>query len=441
MAKRILIADDEPEVRKLLELVLRNNNYEVTSAVNGDQLIRMAQEHVPDLIIVDLMMPQMDGYEAIRQMRNDTRIAHLPMIILTAKSTPGDVVSGFETGADDYITKPFNMAELLARISGHLRRAAQRPVLSPLTGMPGNILLTEEINHRLRAEGLFALLYVDIDNFKAFNDTYGPARGDRAIKQVAEIITEVTREHGSGNDFVGHIGGDDFSVLTTPDFIDPIAREIITRFDVRVRTLYDASDLARGFIEGIDRQGVPRRFPITSISIGAVTNQHRSFASYEDISRVAAEMKRFAKQQPGSTYAIDARAEDGLDIGHERRDQHALVVLVIGNDDALRAVTMKTLSTAGYRPLEAPGLPEMHALLAQEHEIAAVLIDLRLEGTLREMLEVLHSTERPTPIGAIITRERDRVLADQLDLTQRLMAPFNPQQLTDLVVRLVQGEA
>lgn len=125
MTKRILIADDEPAVRQLLELVLRSQGYDVFVTQNGDQLVRTAQEWIPDLVIVDLMMPQMDGYEAIRQLRNDTRTAHVPMLILTARSTAEDVVTGFDTGADDYVTKPFNIPELLARIRAHLRRAAQ----------------------------------------------------------------------------------------------------------------------------------------------------------------------------------------------------------------------------------------------------------------------------------------------------------------------------
>src|SRR5205085_6802701 len=196
MTKRILIADDEQAVRQLLDLVLRSQGYEVLTAQNGDQAVRMAQERVPDLVLMDLMMPHLDGYEAIRQLRNDTRTAHLPMLILTAKSTPDDVVTGFETGADDYITKPFNIPELLARIKGHLRRASQRPVRNPLTDLAGNTLLTEELKYRLKQAEPFAYLYADLDNFKAFNDTYGPARGDRVITLMADVLTEVVRLHG-----------------------------------------------------------------------------------------------------------------------------------------------------------------------------------------------------------------------------------------------------
>src|SRR5215216_2210659 len=299
MTKRILIADDEHAVRQLLEVVLASQGYDVLIAQNGDQLVRMAQERVPDLVLVDLMMPHLDGYEAIRQLRNDTRTGHLPMLILTAKSTPDDVVIGFETGADDYITKPFNIPELLARIKGHLRRASQPPVRNPLTGLAGNTLLTEELKYRLNHPDPFAYLYADLDNFKAFNDTYGPARGDRVIKLLADVLTEVLRTHGNSGDFIGHVGGDDFAILTTPDKLDILCQTILQIFDQRVRQLYDPDDLERGYLQGSDRQGVPRRFPIISISIGVATNRHRSFADYEELSRVAAEMKQFAKQEPG----------------------------------------------------------------------------------------------------------------------------------------------
>src|SRR5262245_57798108 len=309
MTTRILIADDEQAVRQLLEVVLTSQGYEVLSAHNGDQVVRMAQERVPDLVLVDLMMPHLDGYEAIRQLRNDTRTAHLPMIILTTKSAPDDVVTGFETGADDYITKPFNIPELLARIKGHLRRAAQQPVRNPLTGLAGNVLLAEELKYQLSRPDPFAYLYVDLDNFKAFNDTYGPARGDRVIKLLAEVLLESAASHGTGDDFVGHIGGDDFAIITSPDVLDTLCAHIISTFDQQVRLLYDPEDLARGYLQGIDRQGVPRRFPLISLSIGVATNRNRTFADYEELSRVAAEMKQFSKQDPGSSYAIDVRGE------------------------------------------------------------------------------------------------------------------------------------
>jgi GGDEF domain-containing protein len=246
----------------------------------------------------------MDGYEALRQLRNDTRTAHIPAILLTARTNAADVVSGFDSGADDYVTKPFNTNELLARIHNQLRRANRRPVRSPLTGLAGNILITEELRFRLRHEAHFALLYADLNNFKAFNDTYGFARGDRVIRLAANVIVAAVKDAGE-RDFVGHIGGDDFAIITTPPRITQICQTVLTAFGEQVRALYDAADLAQGYLAGPDRHGTYRRYPITNLAIGGVTNQREQFADPEALGRRAAEMKQIAKSLPSGSYVID----------------------------------------------------------------------------------------------------------------------------------------
>jgi diguanylate cyclase (GGDEF)-like protein len=435
MTKRILIADDEPTVRQLLELVLGGQGYEIMLAANGDQLVRMAQERIPDLVLVDLMMPQLDGYEAIRQLRNDTRTAHLPMLILTAKSTPDDVVVGVETGADDYITKPFNIPELLARIKGHRRRAAQQPVRNPLTGLAGNVLLTEELKYRLKRPDHFAYLYVDLDNFKAFNDTYGPARGDRVIKLVADVLTEAVRAYGTGTDFIGHIGGDDFAVLTSPDVLDNLCRHIIDIFDQRVRALYDPADLERGYLQGTDRQGVPRRFPIISISIGVATNRQRTFVDHEELSRVAAEMKQFAKQEPGSFFAVDVRGMRDHEIPAERRGSRLPIVLLVTQDTALRKFLRTALKNQGYRTMEAPGVLEAHALLAYEPDLALIVVDARLGDPLWEMVDTLHVELPEVPVIVISTQPQDEEVGVAHGARAFILQPFQEQQFLSCVAQ------
>jgi diguanylate cyclase (GGDEF)-like protein len=435
MTKRILIADDEPNVRQLLELVLRGQGYEVTLATNGAQLVRMAQERVPDLVLVDLMMPQLDGYEAIRQLRNDTRTAHLPMLILTAKSALDDVVIGFETGADDYITKPFNIPELLARIKGQLRRADQPPVRNPLTGLAGNTLLTEELKYRLKLGEPFAYLYADLDNFKAFNDTYGPARGDRVITLMADVLTEVMRNHGGSGDFIGHVGGDDFAILTTPDLLDTLCQNILNIFDQRVRQLYDPEDLERGYLQGSDRQGVPRRFPIISISIGVATNRHRTFADYEELSRVAAEMKQFAKQEPGSFYAVDVRGLRDQQVPEDRRGSKLTTVLVVTQESELRKFLRTALKDAGYRALEAPGVLEANALLAYEPDLSLIIADTRLGDQLWEMADTLIAEMPAVPLVAVSVQPRDEAAGRAHNVRAFLRQPFQEQQFLAFVAQ------
>jgi diguanylate cyclase (GGDEF)-like protein len=235
--ERILVADDDPALCLLLRETLQEAGYEVLIASDGDELVRIAQDHPPDLLLIDLMMPLMDGFEAIRQLRNDTRTSHLPMIILTARSASSEVVVGFDTGADDYIVKPYDIDVLLARIRSHLRRAAKLPVRNPLTGLPGNVLLIAELERQLTQQTPFSLIYIDLDNFKAFNDAYGFARGDRAIHMLAGVLAEVAPRE----DFLAHIGGDDFAIIHYGSKPEELCQRIIAAFDARVRELSASS--------------------------------------------------------------------------------------------------------------------------------------------------------------------------------------------------------
>jgi DNA-binding response OmpR family regulator len=373
---RVLIADDDPAIRQLLEDLLQEDGYTVISTSNGHELVQIAQQHIPDLILVDLMMPQMDGYEAIRQLRNDTRTAHIPMLILTAQIHTRHVVVGFESGADDYITKPFDTAILLARIQSQLRRAAQRPVHNPLTGLPGNGLLLEEMRYRLERAAPLALLYVDLDNFKVFNDSYGFARGDEAIMLVAHLVQHAVAIHNAPDVFVGHIGGDDFAILTAPSVVDGICQTLIASFDRAVGQLYHPDDLQRGFLSGLDRHGMLRRFSLLSISIGVVTTERRSFGSASELARVAAEMKYYAKTQPGSSYAVNRRMAPpprSTSVTTRRR-----VVLVVSDDASLRIVLRTALGDAGYTVHEAVDLATRPCDIEDGATLVALLADARI---------------------------------------------------------------
>ncbi len=439
MTTRILVADDDPLIRQLLVDILREHGYVVFTAYDGDHLVRTAQEHVPDLILVDVMMPGVDGYEAIRQLRNDTRTSHVPMLILTARATPNDVVSGFEFGADDYITKPFNTPELLARIRGHLRRAAQLPVRSPLTGLPGNVLITEEVKYRLRRGALFAFMYIDLDNFKSFNDTYGPARGDRVIRLLAEVMVDVVRQHGVGDDFVGHIGGDDFVIVTTPDAVDALCTSLMSTFDQRIHSLYDPDDLKRGYLQGVDRQGIPRRFPIISLSIGVATSENRAPTNYEEISRIAADMKTYAKQQPGSSYAVDIRTADPETVPDDRRGKRLPTVLLISADSELVTMLRDLLEEQGYRVLEAPGLLAAHALLAHTSDVHVIVADARLGDSLWELAAVLQANSPIVQLIVLSTRPEDREVSLLHGASGYVQQPFHAQDFLDAIAQSLQS--
>jgi diguanylate cyclase (GGDEF)-like protein len=308
MGESVLVVDDDPDVARFVEVNLRSAGYDVTVASNGEEGLSRAIELRPDLVLLDVMMPKLDGFEVAQRLRRDPRTSSSSIIMLTAKALSSDKVLGLSSGADDYIIKPFDPVELLARVKGTLRRAREMRALSPLTGLPGNIRVQEEIRRRVSEEQAFALLYADLDHFKAYNDNYGFVRGDRAIQALARLVTETVHEVAGPAGFVGHVGGDDFVILVEPDQADMLAKSLCQRFDELAPSLYDAADAERGSIEVRDRQGNPKSFPILTISVGVATTLSRRFSHYGEAVAVATEMKQFAKRDPTSSFAVDRRA-------------------------------------------------------------------------------------------------------------------------------------
>src|SRR5213593_5010433 len=231
MAESVLVVDDDPDVARFVEVNLRSAGYEVTVASNGEEGLTKAVELRPDLVLLDVMMPKLDGFEVAQRLRRDPRTSSSSIIMLTAKALSSDKVLGLSSGADDYIIKPFDPVELLARVKGTLRRAREMRALSPLTGLPGNIRIQEEIRRLVGEDQPFAVLYCDLDYFKAYNDNYGFVRGDRAIQTLARLVTETVHEMVGPAGFVGHVGGDDFIMITPAEVAEKAAEELCTRCD------------------------------------------------------------------------------------------------------------------------------------------------------------------------------------------------------------------
>lgn len=307
--KHILVVDDDRNLRKIIATNLEIAGYRVSSVENGSAALDALDELQPDLVLLDIMMPGKDGYQTAREIRRHPVNANVPIIMLTAKSEIEDTVIGFEAGADDYLTKPFGPQELLARVRAKIRRIEVDATLSPLTRLPGNLAIEGELRRRIAGSEPYAVLYEDMDNFKAFNDVYGFTHGDEAIQLVASTNVDVVRRRGTVRDFVGHIGGDDFIVVTLPERSEEIAREIIASFDRDIRKLYTPQDLRQGYLETRDRRGTLNRFPIVSLSIAIITSEQRPLENYAQIGEAAAELKRYAKSIGGSVYVKDKRRQ------------------------------------------------------------------------------------------------------------------------------------
>lgn len=305
--KKILVIDDTEFMVKLITDILKAADYDVVSASSGMEGLLKVRSEKPDLVILDVVMPGMDGFEVCKILRDDESNNLMPIIMLTAQDDEDNKLTGLELGADDYIIKPFNPRELLSRVKNTLRRIDRNRWANPLTGLHGNIEIQGEINSRIARNELFAVMYIDLDNFKAYNDVYGFASGDRAIILTADILQDNIKLFGGNKDFVGHIGGDDFIIICDVQSVDTIGKGIIADFDKKIIDLYNKQDIQRGYIITIDRIGNHIQFPIMSISIAVVTNEKRFLFSALQVSEIAAEVKKKAKSISGSVYMRDKR--------------------------------------------------------------------------------------------------------------------------------------
>lgn len=307
--KKILVVDDSVSFQETIKDILTLADFDVVTAVNGRQGLEMVYKENPDLVILDCTMPEMDGYEVVNAMRSDPILFNKPVIMLTGRDSEYDEIKGLALGIDDYIVKPFNPTLLIARITATLERKIQSINANPLTLLCGNIIIKAETEKRMASENPFAMLYIDLTNFKSFNDRYGFHRGDEIIKNTANILIRCVKEYGQKGDFIGHIGGDDFIVLTTPELYQPIAENIIKQFDETIKSYYDREDVEKGYIEAHDRNNNMQRFPMMTISIAVINTSHTNIIHYGQLSEIAAELKKLAKQQKGSAFVVDRRKQ------------------------------------------------------------------------------------------------------------------------------------
>ena len=311
MKQKILIADDEVSVQRVLARVLGSQSYELLRVSNGRDALDVALAQSPDIILLDINMPEKNGWDVLRELRGNSQTRMIPVIMVTGFGAVSDEVGGLEMGADDYITKPFATAELKARVAAALRRNRLALAANPLTRLPGSPMIEDEVNRRIREGTPFAFLYADINHFKSYNDAYGYARGDRVIRETADMLLESLRLEGGGG-FVGHIGGDDFVIITAPTQAPHLAQRVVSQFDQRTPGFYDSSDRRRGCIQVENRAGRRQRFPLITLSIGIVTTQLRMLDHYGKVVKIASEMKAYCKSIPDhqrSRFSFDRRRD------------------------------------------------------------------------------------------------------------------------------------
>jgi len=308
---RILIADDEPHIRQILRFTLERAGYTVFVAADGEEALARAVELKPNLVLLDVMMPKVDGYEVCRKMRQDFSLNQIPVIMLSARGDQRDRVAGLEGGANDYLVKPYSNEELLLRVRNVLEWNIRQKEANPLTGLPGNTAIEREMIARIAHKQQFAFLYIDIDNFKGFNDYYGYQKGDEIIGFLADILRKTIEKLGGKDDFVGHIGGDDFVMVVSPVRAEIMAQYVVDEFDRGSMLKLDARDVNRGYLEIRDRQGELKRIPVMAVTIALVKSTDNPIEHFAEVNDIASSLKEYGKRIEGSV-VVKERRQDGV---------------------------------------------------------------------------------------------------------------------------------
>jgi diguanylate cyclase (GGDEF)-like protein len=302
----ILVVEDERSIARSFEETLEQEGYQTVTILSGEDAVQFALREKPHLIILDITISGIDGYKVLRRLRAHPNIIHIPIIVVGPYNSRVERVRVFEAGGDDYMAKPCYPDELRASVCRLLQRV-QFCSLSPLTGLPGGLQLEHAIDNTLKSVHPWSILYLDLDNFKAYNDVYGFLAGNDMILLVSNICQQVVHEHGNVDDFVGHVGGDDFIVVTTSDRATLLSGYILKRYKQESASHYRQEDLERGSISGVDRKGRPYQFPLVSLSIGLLSRRGQRYYSVEEIGVLAAEAKRSAKQSIDNFFDISSQ--------------------------------------------------------------------------------------------------------------------------------------
>ncbi len=296
--QKILIVEDAPDIAGLLQIFFTSKNYEALVATRGSMALDMVRRNLPDLVLLDVMLPDMDGYAICQALRSNLRTSHIPIIFLTAKGEKEDRIQGFQLGADDYIVKPFDIEELHLRAKRALERASFLNLSNPTTQLPGSKLIEEQLK-RILTRHDWSLASIGLEYFSAFTEAYGFVSGDNALRFVALFLNEAVNEKGGPEDFIGHIGGSDFILTARPERLRPICEYLMQKFDERIGTLYDYKDRKAGYIVVHDAKGEEVHVPLMYLVIGVLDGTKRSFSDIRELSEAAAEMRQQARRGGG----------------------------------------------------------------------------------------------------------------------------------------------
>lgn len=288
---RILIVEDDIDISNMLRIYFGGQGYDVDAALSGSEALDKTRQGLPHLIVLDIMLPGMNGYDVCRTLRTQTRTSHIPIIFLTQKDERSDKLQGLELGADDYITKPFDIEELKLRVQNAIARAERESLTDPRSGLPSGRLIEDQLRRIIRRDN-WELMDIRVNHFEPFREVYGFVASDDVLRFTAMLMGEVVDALGTPNDFIGHPGGENFVIITTEQNGPAIRQRLKARFAEEVLTHYNFMDREQGYILNTNREGQTEKVPIMSVSIGYVSPATQQFADIREITELAAESRR-----------------------------------------------------------------------------------------------------------------------------------------------------
>ncbi|MBU0759205.1 MAG: response regulator [Candidatus Omnitrophica bacterium] len=308
--RKVLLAEREKSIAEIIVYLLNAWDYEVISVADGLSVLETVRREHPDIILIDSNLPKIDGLKVSKALKEDFLTAHIPVIILIDKKQIRKKMLEIEQGVDDYIANPPDPIDLEVRIEMALRRTMHQLHANALTRLPGNLEIEKIVQSKIEKRLPFSVAYYDIDNFKSFNDKYGYMKGDSIICHTAYVISTTVKRCGNKDDFVGHIGGDDFVVVTTPERDRLIASESILSFNRLAPFHYSKEDRERGYIAAKDRKGNIANAPLMSISIAIANNKDHTLENAVQLMEIIAEIKAYLKTLPGSNFLVNRRGPE-----------------------------------------------------------------------------------------------------------------------------------
>ncbi len=288
---RILIVEDDIDISNMLRIYFNGQGYDVDAALSGSEALDKTRQGLPHLIVLDIMLPGMNGYDVCRTLRTQTRTSHIPVIFLTQKDERSDKLQGLELGADDYITKPFDIEELKLRVQNAIARSEQQSLTDARSGLPSGRLIEDQLRRIIRRDN-WELMDIRINHFEPFKEVYGFVAGDDVLRFTAMLMGEVVDALGTPNDFIGHPGGENFIIISSDQNGPTIRQRLKARFAEEVLTHYNFMDREQGYILATSREGQAEKVPIMSIAIGHVSPSTQQFADIREITELAAESRR-----------------------------------------------------------------------------------------------------------------------------------------------------